>query len=424
MKRFWFTLLLIPHFLITIFGSIKSDTLTIAVITDLHYLSPNLAFEGDALDTYERLTGRNTKDLNQVLEKVINDLIAEKIDILFVAGDITNHGERLSHTGFIEKILPLKKAGARIFVIPGNHDINIPDAKAYIGNNTIPTESITKEEFADIYKSFGYKDAICRDEVSLSYLSEINGNTWLLAIDSNLYDDYNTGYLSGGRIKPQTLKWILNILNEADTKGVRVLGMMHHGLIEHIPYQSTLFPDYLIEEWQKNSDLLADAGLEVVFTGHFHSNDITLRTSTAGNVIYDVETASLAQYPFAYRIMKLSDSDLSIDTRFITSIPGKPNLSEEYSRKLETITGRVARNRLKSLGIPFSEEMMKVLTDLIVKLNISHVKGDEKPDPEVIEAVRAFALFLGNEVNEKEYSFDFPPADNKLIIEFRSSNYK
>lgn len=220
------------------------------------------------------------------------------------------------------------------------------------------------------------------------------------------------------------MKWILNILNEADTKGVRVLGMMHHGLIEHIPYQSTLFPDYLIEEWQKNSDLLADAGLEVVFTGHFHSNDITLRTSTAGNVIYDVETASLAQYPFAYRIMKLIDSDLSIDTRFITSIPGKPNLSEEYSRKLETITGRVARNRLKSLGIPFSEEMMKVLTDLIVKLNISHVKGDEKPDPEVIEAVRAFALFLGNEVDEKDYSFDFPPADNKLIIEFSSSNYK
>src|SRR5690554_1069412 len=157
--------------------------------------------------------------------------------------------------------------------------------------------------------------------------------------------------------------------------------MMHHGLLEHLPYPSTLVPDYLIEGWQEHSEILAAPGLEIVFTGHFHSNDITMQTTHSGNTIYDVETASLAQYPFAYRIMKLSDTDLTIETRFVTDVPGNPDLDKVYRRRLETITRNVASSRLQNMGMPFSEVMTEVLTDLIVKLNIAQVSGDEKPDP-------------------------------------------
>ena len=279
MNKFWLTLFLITLFLNPISGSVKADSLTIAVITDLHYLSPELAVEGEALSVFERQTGRNVKDLHEVFDKVLDDLISEEVDILLVTGDITNHGERLSHEGFLEKILPLQESGTQVFVIPGNHDINIQDAKAYRGEFATPADNISKEEFAELYKSMGYDDALMRDDASLSYLYEIDEYTWLLAIDTNRYDEYEKGYLSGGRIKQQTMDWMLDILNDADSKGIRVLGMMHHGLLEHLPYQSTLFPDYLIEEWQKNSEILADAGLEIVFTGHFHSNDITMQTT-------------------------------------------------------------------------------------------------------------------------------------------------
>ena len=418
MNKFWLTLFLITLFLDPISGSVKADSLTIAVITDLHYLSPELAVEGEALSVFERQTGRNVKDLHEVFDKVLDDLISEEVDILLVTGDITNHGERLSHEGFLEKILPLQESGTQVFVIPGNHDINIQDAKAYRGEFATPADNISKEEFAELYKSMGYDDALMRDDASLSYLYEIDEYTWLLAIDTNRYDEYEKGYLSGGRIKQQTMDWMLDILNDADSKGIRVLGVMHHGLLEHLPYQSTLFPDYLIEEWQKNSEILADAGLEIVFTGHFHSNDITMQTTHSGNTIYDVETASLAQYPFAYRIMKLSDTDLTIETRFVTDVPGNPDLDKVYRRRLETITRNVASSRLQNMGMPFSEVMTEVLTDLIVKLNTAHVSGDEKPDPELMSAVQTFAAFLGNSVVEEDYTFDFPPADNNLVIEF------
>jgi 3',5'-cyclic AMP phosphodiesterase CpdA len=146
MNKFWLTLFLITLFLNPISGSVKADSLTIAVITDLHYLSPELAFEGEALSVFERQTGRNVKDLHEVFDKVLDDLISEEVDILLVTGDITNHGERLSHEGFLEKILPLQESGTQVFVIPGNHDINIQDAKAYRGEFATPADNISKEE--------------------------------------------------------------------------------------------------------------------------------------------------------------------------------------------------------------------------------------------------------------------------------------
>ena len=420
MKKTCITFFLFSLFFFTTFGSVKRDTLTIAVITDIHYLSSEFTEEGDALDAYERITGRNIQDLHEVLDKVLTNLIEEDVDILLVTGDITNHGEKLSHKEFIDKILPLTETGVGVYIIPGNHDINIPNAKNYIGDKAGHAENISKEEFTNLYKPMGFSNAISRDSCSLSYLAEIDQDTWLLAIDTNRYDEYDSGYISAGRIRQGTMQWILNILTEADNKGIRVLGMMHHGLIEHMSLQSTFFPEYLVEDWKENADMLAEAGLEIVFTGHFHSNDISLRTTASGKTIYDVQTASLSQFPFAYRIMKLSDRSISIDTKFITSIPGNENLEEEYKRKLESATRRAAVSKLKDLAIPMSEEMKKVLSDLIVKLNIAHVKGDEKEDPEIMSAVKSFALLLGNDTEEVDFSFDFPPEDNKLVIEFRS----
>jgi predicted MPP superfamily phosphohydrolase len=391
-------------------------TVKIAVITDIHFLDKQLAGEGDALSAYEQATGRNITDLHAVLDAVLDDLHRESPDLLLVAGDIANHGEKQSHLGFIGKLRPLQNHGTRILVIPGNHDINIPNAKAYRGGKAVPAETISKEEFAELYASFGYSDALKRDGASLSYLAEISESVWLLCFDTNRYAEHTTTSISGGRILPETMNWALDILNEAKEKGITVLGMMHHGLVEHMPSQAAFFPQSLINEWEKNAGILADAGLKVVFTGHFHANDITAYTSSAGNVLYDVETASLAQYPFAYRIMALSSSGLSIDTRFVESVPHNPDLATAYRDKLEVITRRMAKSRLNGLGIPMPEETLDAFTGVIAKLNLLHVRGDEKPDQAMKEAIRLFAVQMGSEADPELFPFDFPPEDNKVVI--------
>lgn len=392
------------------------EALKFTVITDIHYLSPRLAEAGKALSNFEEASGRKTHELHEVLHQVLADLGKEAPHLLLVSGDLTNHGERQSHLDLIELLRPIQKAGTRIFVIPGNHDVNIPDARAYKGDTSSRVEGITPGEFAQFYGEFGYDHALRRDSASLSYLAEIGEKTWLLAIDSNRYQEYQTTSVSAGRILPETLAWALQILREAKEKGITVLGMMHHGLVEHMPNQEAFFPDYLVDDWKGLADSLADGGLDVIFTGHFHANDITLFTSAAGNKIYDVETASLAQYPFAYRIMHLQGKKLSIDTRFVTSIPGNLNLEGESRSRLEALTRRAAKHRLKIPGFPVLEEVSKSLIDMIVQLNLMHVRGDETDNPRLQESIALFEAMMGAEAETGSFTFDFPPADNDVIL--------
>lgn len=391
----------------------------LAVIADVHYFAADLVEEGHALENYEKATGRRVNDLHAVLDKVLADLVKERVEVLLVAGDLTNHGERQSHVDVTKKLQPLVESGVRVFVVPGNHDVNIPNARAYVGEVPAPVPSVSAEEFAEIYSPFGYGDALSRDDASLSYLSSINDTTWLIAFDTNRYDEHADRPITAGRIRPQTMEWALNILDKARKDNITVMGMMHHGLVEHMPYQSAFFSDYLIEEWERQADRLADAGLKVVFTGHFHSNDVSRRISPAGNRIYDVETASLAQYPFAYRIMELKEERLSIDSRFVASIPSNPDLKAEYRERMKTIAQGVARGRIEGMGLPMPGETMDALVDLIAGMSVMHARGDEKPDEEMREAIGLFAALLGGEADMDSFTFDFPPEDNRLVINLK-----
>ena len=402
-----------------IFSCQNEGAVRLAVMADVHYLSADLVEEGPALESYEKATGRGVNDLHAVLDKVLDDLVKEEVEVLLVAGDLTNHGERQSHVDITKKLQPLVESGIRVFVVPGNHDVNIPNARAYVGETPSPVSSISAEEFAEIYVPFGYGDALSRDDASLSYLSSINDTTWLIAFDTNRYDEHTDRPITAGRIRPQTMEWALNILDKARKDNITVMGMMHHGLVEHMPYQSAFFSDYLIEEWERQADRLADAGLKVVFTGHFHSNDVSRRISPAGNRIYDVETASLAQYPFAYRIMELKEERLSIDSRFVASIPSNPDLKAEYRERMKTIAQGVARGRIEGMGLPMPEETLDALVDLIAGMSVMHARGDEKPDEEMREAIGLFAALLGGEADMDSFTFDFPPEDNRLVINLK-----
>ena len=392
--------------------------LKIAVISDTHYLSKKLAVDGVALQKFEATTGRNVEDLHQVFSKVLDEIATEQPDILLIAGDITNHGERDSHIEITKKLTPLRKNGTQIFVVPGNHDVNVPDAKAYIGDKPISTSSISAQEFEKIYDSFGYAQAIKRDSVSLSYLAEVNDSIWLVGIDSNKYKEHTTTTISAGKIQPETMGWILDILEEAKTKNILVMGLMHHGLVEHMPYQATFMPDYLIDNWETNAKLLANNGLKLIFTGHFHSNDITRFTTPEGNKIYDIETGSLAGYPFPYRLMTLHHNKLNIESYFIDSIPGKPNLQEEYRLKSEKIGHRIAQSKINFMSLPIPDNLKEILINLMVKMQILHMKGDEKVDDEMQQMIEQLSDILGDKNADTDtFELDFPPADNFVEIE-------
>lgn len=409
--------ILIILFLISSWGVFSQQSLKIAVISDPHYLSSKLAKPSIALSNYEAATGRNIKDLHDVLHQVISNLKSYQPDILLIPGDITNHGERDSHLDFVQLLKPLSDNGTRIFVIPGNHDVNVPNSKMYVGNTPTPTTNVSSKEFAQIYAPFGYQSAVKRDTASLSYVSKINDSIWLLAIDSNRHPEYKTSSISAGRILPETMQWSLEILREAKSKNILVMGMMHHGLVEHMPYQAAFFSDYLIDDWETNAQILADNGLKVIFTGHFHSNDVTLFTSSQGNKVYDIETGSLAGYPFPYRLMTLHNNVLNIATEFVESTPNNSNLKEEYRLKTEKMATRLAQAKINSMSLPIPTKMNNVVVNLIVKMQLLHMKGDEELDEEMLLMVDQLNRLIGDpNADFSSFKLDFPPADNFLEI--------
>lgn len=394
------------------------EPLRIGVITDTHYLSEQLMSDGSALDSYISASGKNVKYIPAVLDKVINDYLQNNIHILLVCGDITNDGEKQSHLDFLKKIKPLQDNGTRVFVIPGNHDINMPVASEYKGDKRSPVATVSPDEFAGIYKECGYGDALKRDDNSLSYVAGLDNNTWLLAIDAARYKEYTTGSITAGRISPETEKWILDVLKEAKEKRVEVIGMMHWGLTEHIMYQSMIFKDYLVDDWKRLANLFADNGMKAVFTGHFHSNDITAFKSENGNTIYDVETGTLAAYPFSYRYVDLDKEGMSIVTKNITTIPENPELAEKDKQRMLELSTKLAKGKLGKFGYSLSDETSALFANVLGQIFVRHAYGDEVIDGALVDSINKLSQSMDSPIDINEIQLDFPPADNNLRINF------
>ena len=325
--------LLLPVLMLFFLASCSSSdpvvdgTVKIAVVSDIHYMAPSLFVNGGengaAFLNYLNADPKLVQYSDAITKKLISELIAEKPDVVLIPGDLTKDGEHVSHVAMAAFLQELRasKSGMKIIVVPGNHDILNPEAMSYDGDNAVPAPSISADEFTSLYNDFGYGSAVSLDPNSLSYLSKPFPNLWVLAIDDCKYNDNSTAGIAviGGNIKPESLLWMKDRLAEAKQNGARIVGMMHHNLIEHYAGQDQFDPNYVTDNWEANTNALMDAGLEVIFTGHYHANDISSREYN-GNTLYDIQTASLVDPPLPYRIITLNKKEMEISTKRITSI--------------------------------------------------------------------------------------------------------
>jgi len=117
--------------------------------------------------------------------------------------------------------------------------------------------------------------------------------------------------------------------------------------------------------------------------------------------------------------MNWSGAELSVETRYVTSLRGNTGFEEESRQRLESLTRRVVRNRLERMGLLIPGHTSAALTDVIVQLSMLHMRGDEKPDREMEMAIRHFATLMGDEAETDTFTFDFPPGDNNVVIQVK-----
>lgn len=416
----------------------KLDNIKIAVFSDPHYMDPSLIKkDGTALDKYLDEDRKLLKESPYIIEELVKRIKAEKPDIVLIPGDLTKDGEYVSNKNFADRYLKdLEASGIKVYVVPGNHDINNPHASIYNGDNKIRTKTTSKEEFAEIYNEYGYDEAIAKDENSLSYVVELSPKLRLLALDVCKYElndfEKNT-CITGGRIKPETMLFIEKQAAEAKAKGIRLFVMQHHGLVEHFPNQSIIMPEYLLDNWRACADKFIELGINVVFTGHFHAQDI-VKYSSGDKDLYDIETGSTVTYPCPYRIINYNGDILSIRSKKIEHINYSISDAKDFQSYAKNYVERGLAGIVSSFtaGIP-SENRDENLLNLVGKMAtdafVAHYRGDENINQDQQKNIDMYNVIadkytipaqLKSMINVVNSVWtDLAPEDNSVDISFR-----
>ena len=238
---------------------------SIVTVSDIHYFAPSMTDYGEAFDEMvKRDDGKLVPYISQLMDVFTEEMTELMPDAVILSGDLTLNGEKGAHEALAEKLKVLADQGVRVLVIPGNHDINNPNAASYFGEVREAAESVSAEEFLDIYHEFGYDQAISRDETSLSYICELDEKNWLMMLDSAQYEPVN---LVGGRIRSTTVKWMEEQLEAAKELGISVIPIAHHNLLK----ESILYPvDCTLENSDEVIKLLERYRVPVFISGHLH----------------------------------------------------------------------------------------------------------------------------------------------------------
>ncbi|MHB1017113.1 MAG: metallophosphoesterase family protein [Coriobacteriia bacterium] len=393
-----------------------------AVMSDIHYYDTSLGTNGAA---FEEVLGSDRKLLQEtadLLDLAIDDVLAAGVDFVLIPGDLTKDGEVVNHQAAAASLGRLRDAGVEVYVVPGNHDANNPEAFEFEGGEKIPVPAITQAEFAEVYSDFGYGDAMRRDETSLSYVAELSDGLWLLALDATRSEENEPGgeEVTAGAFTQAQVDWIEQVLTQAQAEGAAVIGMMHHGVVEHWEGQSKLHPEYLVEDYPSVGALLASYGVRVVFTGHYHAQDIALADYDEHGFLYDIETGSLATAPCPIRFCDLAAEQLEVRSTTIVDRlrPGTDFESEAHDFVLATIASEAFD---VSRGYYVSEEDSDYIAGHVATAFVAHYDGDE--DPAEKPAIDTGELDLWGKFiwSQQRYVVDglwvdSQPSDNDIVL--------
>jgi predicted phosphohydrolase len=245
------------------------------------------------------------------LEVVFEQLSTLELDFLLIPGDLTQHGERDNHAWLGDRLSQLPYPA---YVIPGNHDLLA---------TTASDGAIAAAEFPQFYRHAGYKGD------RLYYTTELAPGLRLIGLNSITFDEQGQ-QRSRGSVDDAQLAWLADTLRQSDDY---TLVMIHHNVVEHLPGQAEhpFGQRYLLENAPQLRQVLRDGGVQLVFTGHLHVQDIAQH-----NGLYDITTGSLVSYPHPFRVLRLQQSAdhyrLSIESTHIATLPEMPDL-QAFSRQ-------------------------------------------------------------------------------------------
>lgn len=377
--------------------------LRIAVMSDLHYLSPDMIADTEDFEHAFNSDRKLLKESSSILREMLERVRADKPDILLVSGDLTKDGEQECHAALAKQLQQLQQdvPGLKIYVINGNHDIRNYNAKNFntADGKAVPATRTEPEDFKQIY-DFVYSDptviatftpAEGNKAGGLSYVARPVEGLTVIAMDTCRYSSDNTSngddeHETSGAISADLEKWVIEQTAAAKARGDLVIGLEHHGLVPHFDMQPTILPMYLVNGYERIAQEYADAGMSVVFTGHMHAVDIAAMTTAAGNTFYDIETGSALTYPCPVRFVDLRRSTVGGETNTYMSVSTKTHIGPIHYTDPATGVAYVIDDLTEyARGFGFTTDMLKTVAgDFIKSFFGKYLPNDTWPVTKII----------------------------------------
>ena len=263
------------------------EPVKIIAATDIHYLSSSLTDHGKVFwKTINNADGKVIQYIDEIMSAFSNEVIKASPDVLILSGDLVFNGEKASHKDLVKKLSVIQKSGVQVLVIPGNHDINRSSAASLIGDEYEYVDSVSPDEFKEIYYDFGMKQAESVDAYSLSYLYKVNSDLCILMLDTNAY---GTNY-----VQERSFDWIEEQLQKAKKEHMKVLTVSHQNLFAH---NELLSLGYQLYNADKLLELYNQYKVKLNLSGHIHMQHYIKDGVT------EITTTSLAVSPHQYGVI-------------------------------------------------------------------------------------------------------------------------
>lgn len=338
----------------------NKNTFYFSIISDIHVLAKELMIDSKDFETFTKFDRKLLIESEALFKKSLDLASENESSYIFLTGDLTKDGEIISHKLVADTLKTWKgeDKNRKIFILPGNHDIN--NSKSFDYRKNSKTDNISPNDFLEIYdfcyedlsKLEMYKDSenfisyldtvnkkYKRDNEAsyyahgfLSYMARIkqedkqNNGITIIALDTSIYScDFESSHQDfkenvPGFLEENQMIWACNKIEEAKKRKDLVIILGHHAIIPNFRNQELVFGPFIIKNWavKFNSvdprvnnktpiEVLADMGIKFIFTGHLHENGTAKFKSQAGNEIFNIQTGSPVTYPLPIRHIEVVD---------------------------------------------------------------------------------------------------------------------
>ena len=319
------------------FGKNKiTASMDFVTISDLHFYPESLMSDSKAWKDYCNSNVKMFPESETMIRTAIETALTRNPNLkyILIPGDLTKDGEYKSHTALASILTQYEKDyGIEFIVTTGNHDINQLYSSSFASGKEEKEPALQYDQFAEVYKDLGYDLAIERYAENgtaitngLSYAADLmdsdgNYSYRLIVIDSCRYgfkpeDAYKD---TGGEVTPELMAWVKKLAADAYKNGKTPMVMLHHNLAAHMETEPSITSNFPLDNYMDVAEAFASWGIHFAFSGHLHMDSIACVTNDDGETLYDIQTASVIDYPCTYREMSIKtykngESDIDIDS--------------------------------------------------------------------------------------------------------------